>query len=238
MIDLMPPNLLAMTAAAVKGGPRISGYVAGMIAWEVLEGVVTAGVATAIAAPKWGAKLTRVAFKLEAFARINKMEGLVEAAKTIRKAAKPFLSAELAAEANHVLGNVGSNLHPRIRKWAKGEAAEGIFRYDGIDVPLQSGKSGPGKYLSGLSRGEGSGLNAQIPTHVEGHAAGLMHEYGITVADVFVNKPPCATGAMCRHNLHKVLPPGGKLTITFLEDDGITVTKWLFEHGIPGWKVL
>ena len=99
---------------------------------------------------------------------------------------------------------------------------------------MTSGAPGPGQALKNLPGGPGSGLNAQIPTHVEGHAAGFMHTENITDADLFINKAPCATGAMCRYNLGKILPPGSTLRVHFFNDSG-TLTTWTFHGGVKGF---
>ncbi|MGH7295432.1 MAG: DddA-like double-stranded DNA deaminase toxin, partial [Polyangiaceae bacterium] len=122
----------------------------------------------------------------------------------------------------------------RLPRWTEKAPARGILAYGPEEVPLASGAAGPGQALKKLPGGPGTGLNAQIPTHVEGHAAGLMHTEGITDADLFINKAPCASGAMCRYNLNKILPPGSTLRVHFLEENG-TVTTWTFHGGVPGW---
>lgn len=144
---------------------------------------------------------------------------------------------KLLGEANDSVSEIGSKLHPNVPEWNVKDPARGIFKFGNAEVPLKSGAQGPGEFLKTLPGGPGTGLNAQIPTHVEGHVSGLMHKYGIKDAELFINKPPCATGAMCRHNLNRILPPDSKLTVHFLEPDG-KITTWLFEHDVPKWKVI
>ncbi len=164
----------------------------------------------------------------------NKMETTKETLETVKS--EGLLKSNLLSEANCVSAG-GSKLHPNVPEWQAGDPARGVFKVGGIEVPLQSGAKGPGEYLKTLPGGRGSGLNAQIPTHVEGHVAGIMHKYGINQAELFINKAPCGTGAMCRHNLHRILPPGAKLLIHFLETNG-KISTWLFESGVPGWRII
>jgi SCP1.201-like deaminase len=142
----------------------------------------------------------------------------------------------LALEANDVLSAVGSNVHPNVPPW-KGGSARGVLTYDGVEIPLKSSKGNPGQWLrDNLDAGEGSGLNAIIPTHVEGHAAAIMNKYDITEgAELFLNKPPCPEGGMCRYNLNKLLPDGAVLPVHFLGDDGVTVHTWIFRAGVARW---
>ena len=77
-------------------------------------------------------------------------------------------------------------------------------------------------------------MNAQNSTHVEGHAASIMRQEGISSAELYINKPPCNTGAMCRFNLSKILPDGSKLNVHFPDIDGNEVI-WQFKSGTPKW---
>lgn len=149
--------------------------------------------------------------------------------------AKQFFGS-LSDEANDILSAVGSAVHPNVPKWQKGDPARGILKMDSTDIPLKSGSAEPGTWLrENLEGGAGSGLNAMIPTHVEGHAAAIMHKWEAKTAELFINKPPCSTGGMCRYNLNKLLPPGSELKVNFLDDDGITVHQWLFKAGVEKW---
>lgn len=131
---------------------------------------------------------------------------------------------------NTQLSSEGSKLHPNVPIWKQGDPAYGILKIGNQEIPLRSGAAGPGQYLKILPRGKGSGINAQIPTHVEGHVAGIMRQTGIKEAELFINKPPCATGVMCRYNLNKILPPDSMLTVHFLDENG-NITTWLFKLG-------
>jgi hypothetical protein len=143
----------------------------------------------------------------------------------------------LRSAGNDSLSNTGSVVHPNVPDWTEGAPARGILVVGDTQIPLRSGVEGPGAFLKTLPGGQGSGLNAQIPSHVEGHTAGLMYQYGVDEAVLFINKAPCATGAMCRYNLQRILPPGSQLVVQFPNESG-EVTTWLFRAGEPGWKVL
>ncbi|MDR0489854.1 MAG: hypothetical protein LBH28_01220 [Oscillospiraceae bacterium] len=138
---------------------------------------------------------------------------------------------------NTDLSSVGSNVHPNVPPWKPGDPATGIFKAGEQEIPLSSGQIGPGEYLKTLPGGSGTGINAQIPTHVEGHVAGIMRQTGIKEAELFINKPPCATGAMCRHNLNKILPPDSTLTVHFPDETG-NIATWIFKSGVSGWTVV
>lgn len=130
----------------------------------------------------------------------------------------------------------GSSVHPNVPVWHDKEPAQGILRIFDCEIPLKSGR-GPGQYLKTLPRGKGSGINAQIPDHVEGHVASIMRQTGALEAELFINKAPCDTGAMCRYNLHKILPPNSTLIVHFPDKTGKVIT-WKFEAGVTGWKVI
>ena len=144
----------------------------------------------------------------------------------------------LINEGNDVLSSVGSNVHPNVPPYTGGKT-RGVFRYNDTEVPLISKDSNPGQWLTqNLEGGAESGLNAIVPTHVEGHAAAIMNKYDIMNADLFINQAPCPKGGMCRYVLSKLLPSGSQLRVHFLADDGISVHTWLFRAGEPRWTVL
>jgi RHS repeat-associated protein len=164
--------------------------------------------------------------------------GLYQGAKALFGAR--FSLANLASEANDVLSAVGSNVHPHVPPYSGGKT-RGVFSAAGTntEVPLISADGNPGLWLKeNLAGGPGSGLNATVPTHVEGHAAAIMNKYDIMNAELFINQPPCRKSGMCRYTLSKLLPPGSELKVHFLDEDNVTVHTWLFQAGVPLWKVL
>ena len=68
--------------------------------------------------------------------------------------------------------------------------------------------------------GPGSGFNAYTKTHVEGHAVALMHQGGITEAELTINNPVICR--QCNRLLPRMLPSGAKLTVHL--PDGRSVT--------------
>jgi len=48
-------------------------------------------------------------------------------------------------------------------------------------------------------------------THVEGHAAALMHQRGLREATVYINNPEICPS--CQKLLPRMLPPGSRLTV-------------------------
>jgi len=142
--------------------------------------------------------------------------------------------AMMESRSNSVLSDVGSELHPHVPTY-EGGPARGVMRVGKTDIPLQSGENGPGRFLKeNLAGGTGSGLT-RAWTHVEGHTAGLMHEFNIKEAELFINKVPCGVGAAkCRFVLNKLLPEGSSLLVHFPGEEG-GVTTWLFQHGVPKW---
>ena len=57
-----------------------------------------------------------------------------------------------------------------------------------------------------------------------------MRQEGITSADLYINKPPCSTGAMCRINLNKILPENSTLNVHFPNEFGVE-TIWQIKSG-------
>src|SRR5919108_1546409 len=99
---------------------------------------------------------------------------------------------------NDYRSSIGSAVHPHVPPY-DGETTRGVFKAGGTEVSLRSQAPGPGEWIQkNLPGGPGGGKNAVIPSHVEGHAAGLMHIYGVKDADLYINHDPCRTSAMCR----------------------------------------
>jgi hypothetical protein len=144
----------------------------------------------------------------------------------------------VSAESNDPRTNRGdSNVHSNVPPYPGQGPTLGVFVAEETEVPLKSGGGPPGNWLvQNLQGGAGSGLNATIATHVEGHAAAIMHKHCIMDADLYINQAPCPRSAQCRFNLHKVLPAGSTLRVHFLEADGTTVSCWKFVAGQPRWQ--
>ena len=88
-----------------------------------------------------------------------------------------------------------------------GKKSEGVLETAEGDYYLKSGREGPASKMGG----KGSGFDNYTKTHVEGHAAALMHQLGLTEARVYVNNPRICTP--CTKLLPRMLPPGAKLEV-------------------------
>ena len=88
-----------------------------------------------------------------------------------------------------------------------GKKSTGILETTEGDFYLISGKKGPASSMPPKS----SGFNGYTKTHVEGHAAALMHQLGLTEARVYVNNPKIC--GSCTRYLPRMLPPGSKLEV-------------------------
>ena len=88
-----------------------------------------------------------------------------------------------------------------------GGKTEGILATGDGDYYLKSGRQGPASMMGG----KGSGFDSYTKSHVERHAAALMHQLGLTEARVYVNNPRIC--APCTKLLPRMLPPGAKLEV-------------------------
>lgn len=95
---------------------------------------------------------------------------------------------------------------------------------------IQSGQDGGpwgGTQRGGIPRGQGEAFTSggpsqgNIATHVEGHAAAIMHQQGISEATLYVESDPCK---ICSNNLTTALPPGSTLTV-ISPGDGVTIFR-------------
>lgn len=166
----------------------------------------------------------------------NLKKAYEEGNQTLRVVNK--MGGKLSSEANSILSKVGSPVHPNVPSYTGGKT-KGVFKNGKLEVPLESGETGPGKWIfDNLPGGPGSG-KTRAWTHVEGHAAGIMHKHGIKEAELFINQRPCKLGAAkCQFVISKLLPPDGKLAVHFLKEDGISVGIGIFESGVPGFKII
>jgi hypothetical protein len=152
-----------------------------------------------------------------------------------------YTSSELMALANDKLSDTGSEVHPNVPEWATGDPTRGVFSDGVTEVPLRSQTPGPGQWFheqDNFPGGPGSGRTFAT-THVEGHAAGVMQQLGITDADLYINRAtgPCAQAAQCRYVLYKLVPEGAELRVHF--PDGVGGTHvWKFQGGVPRWVVV
>ncbi|MCK4540732.1 MAG: hypothetical protein KAU17_00710, partial [Spirochaetales bacterium] len=109
------------------------------------------------------------------------------------------------------------NLHP-LSKSSKNTIVGVLKTESGERIPIHSGKfGGPfgGTHRGGIPRGPGSGYNRYVLTHVEGHAAAIMHQKGIQRATLLLPKPSCGAcdSPVGTPNITRILPRGSRLTV-------------------------
>jgi hypothetical protein len=139
---------------------------------------------------------------------------------------------------NDYPSRTGSAVHPRVPPY-DGVKTKGVFAANGQEVSLRSQGPGPGEWITkNLPGGPGTGKNGIIASHVEGHAAGLMHINRVKDADLYINNIPCDKGGQCRFNLAKIMPEGSTLRVHFPDPSDGSIKVWEFRHGVPPWRVL
>ncbi|WP_394365010.1 DddA-like double-stranded DNA deaminase toxin [Paraburkholderia kirstenboschensis] len=78
---------------------------------------------------------------------------------------------------------------------------------------LKSGRHGGpcgGTHRGGIPRSAGSGNNRYSLTHVEGHAASVLHNRRIARAMLLIEMEPCGA---CDPNIPRMLPEGARLEV-------------------------
>ncbi|WP_429030798.1 DddA-like double-stranded DNA deaminase toxin [Bradyrhizobium sp. I1.14.4] len=75
------------------------------------------------------------------------------------------------------------------------------------DLSLESGWAGP---AADIPRGT-SGFDIVTRTHVEGHAAAVMQEQGLSEGTLFINNPTVCSS--CTNLLPRMFPPGAQLNV-------------------------
>lgn len=88
----------------------------------------------------------------------------------------------------------------------------------GERIPMHSGQfGGPsgGTHRGSIPRGPGSGFSRHTLTHIEGHAAAIMHQRGIQSATLLIEKAPCQAcdNPTQTPNISAMLPRGARLTV-------------------------
>jgi RHS repeat-associated protein len=91
--------------------------------------------------------------------------------------------------------------------FSPGGKTSGVLDAGGDKIPLESGAEGPAASIPRGSRG----FDAYTRTHVEGHAAALMRQRGISNATLYINNPEICPN--CMKLLPRMLPPGGELRV-------------------------
>jgi RHS repeat-associated protein len=102
---------------------------------------------------------------------------------------------------------LGARAAPILPEFSTGGGTAGILRTAAGDIPLQSGWAGPA-----LSVPKGtSGFDIITRTHVEGHAAAIMRQSGISEATLYINNPTICVS--CTNLLPRMLPTGSRLDV-------------------------
>ena len=130
--------------------------------------------------------------------------------------AGPWIQASRTRLLNRTPKRVDPRPVPSLPKFVEGGKTSGVLRVGDSDVPLLSGKAGPGGTLPKPA----PGFKATTSTHVEGHAAAMMRQQGIQEATLYINNSKICL--LCRQNIEHMLPSGSKLSIVL--PDGTTVT--------------
>lgn len=86
------------------------------------------------------------------------------------------------------------------------EKTSGILISGGQKILLESGLEGPAAQMPRGTRG----FDIVTRTHVEGHAAALMHQNEWVSGTLFINNQPCSS---CVNLLPRMLPPSSALRI-------------------------
>ena len=83
-------------------------------------------------------------------------------------------------------------------------------------IELQSGYNRPAKNVP-LGT---PGFDNNVRAHVEGHAAAIMRQFGISEASVEINNPNICD--QCNDQLKRMLPPGAVLHVILPNDHVVT----------------
>jgi RHS repeat-associated protein len=119
------------------------------------------------------------------------------------------------------LPGFGDQLDPRLPTRSSGDPTNGVIDLDGQKILLESQVEGPGERW----------YDPEIPavdqaaTHVEGHAAGIMVDNGLSELTVTINnsRGPCP---ICTSQIPDMLPSGATLNVRWMDDCGIIhITK-------------
>jgi nucleic acid/nucleotide deaminase of polymorphic system toxin len=103
----------------------------------------------------------------------------------------------------------------KLAPYVPGGKTSGIFRSpNSPPIELESGYDGPAASMQGSA-----GFDRMTLSHVEGHAAALMRQQGITDGTLYINNPEICVS--CTKLLPKMLPPGATLRVV-LPDGTIT----------------
>jgi RHS repeat-associated protein len=106
-------------------------------------------------------------------------------------------------------GVAAEDAAPDLAAYAGGKTSGVLVRADGSQVPLESGYDGPALDLSKPR----PGMNGNIVSHVEAHAAAIMRSEGLDDATLYINRMPCGGANGCMLNVSRMVPSGSTLNI-------------------------
>jgi hypothetical protein len=105
---------------------------------------------------------------------------------------------------------------PNLPPFEEGGKTRGVLRTSAGDFPLESGWDGP----AGANVPKGArGFDIVTRTHVEGHAAALMRQQGVSQGTLYINNPKVCSP--CNRLLPRMLPPGAQLTVVPAGEESI-----------------
>jgi hypothetical protein len=95
---------------------------------------------------------------------------------------------------------------PQLAPYGGGKTSGILYTPGGPPIPLQSGYDGPAAAMKGTA-----GYDRLTLSHVEGHAAALMRQEGITEGTLYINKDEICDN--CERLLPTMLAPGTTLNV-------------------------
>ena len=109
-------------------------------------------------------------------------------------------------------------LPPQLAPYVPGEKTSGIlYTPGGSPIPLQSGYAGPAAAMQGTA-----GYDRYTLSHVEGHAAALMRQEGITEGTLYINNRKICSS--CQRLLPTMLAPGTTLNVVLPDNTIVQFT--------------
>jgi len=111
--------------------------------------------------------------------------------------------------AKPTIRQVANKLAPKLPRYKKGGKTSGVLRTTQGDTQLVSGYNGPARNMPKGSRG----MHNRIKSHVEAHAAAIMHQQNLKKATLYINRRPCPGKWGCDKMLRRMLPPGATLEV-------------------------
>lgn len=206
----------AMAIGAVVDGAEnaIAQYQeTGSIDWtevveNAMEGAVIAGapfVALAAAPTILSTTSYGLSSASSSLAKANAIPGAQPAAKALSQVSGSALAGSSAI--TNFLGSPFPGSIPSLpQRTSATDKTTGILVSGGRQTTLTSGWNGPASQMPQRS----SGFDIISKSHVEGHAAALMHQNGWSSGILYINNLPCTS---CTSNLPKMLPSGSTLRI-------------------------